>query len=326
MKLLFIFLDGVGLGPDDPQVNPLARASLPYLKVLLDGQKLVADGHFTDAQPDHNMINTSQASLLPLDACLSVEGVPQSATGQAALFTGENISLKLGYHQGPKPDSTVVHWLQQGTLLTHLRNQKKTASLLNAFPPRYFSAIEAGYRLPGVIALSTMQAGIPLKTMQDLFAGQALSADFTAEGWHSTLGFTDTPMLTYSQAGARLALLAHQYDLTIFEYWLTDIAGHHQDMQAACTIMEAIDEVLGSLLNSWDGEGLILLTSDHGNMEDLSTRHHTLNDVPLLLIGCQEQRDKFTSFLESASPSNSRLDLTAVAPAILDFMGINPTL
>ena len=321
MNLLFIFLDGVGLGPDDPQVNPFALASLPHIEGILGGHKLVANGRLTGVKSGDDVISTDQASLLSLDACLGVEGAPQSATGQAALFTGENIALKLGYHQGPKPNPAVVHWLQQGTLLTRLRNQGKTATLLNAFPPRYFEAIETGYRLPGVIALSAMQAGIALKTMQDLFTGQAISADFTAQGWRSTLGFTTTPILTHSQAGERLATLAHQTNLTIFEFWLSDVAGHHQDMPAACTLLESLDEVLGSLLSSWKDGGLILLTSDHGNLEDLSTRHHTRNQVPLLLIGSQDQRDQFTRFMRSVGPAKSRLDLTAVAPAILNFFG-----
>ena len=76
------------------------------------------------------------------------------------------------------------------------------------------------------------------------------------------------------------------YDLALFEYWITDIAGHQQDMQSAIDLLEMFDIVLGSLVRSWNGnEGLILITSDHGNLEDLSTRRHTQNEVPLLLIG-----------------------------------------
>ena len=38
-RILFIFLDGIGLGADDPETNPLARAEMPYLESLLGGQK-----------------------------------------------------------------------------------------------------------------------------------------------------------------------------------------------------------------------------------------------------------------------------------------------
>ena len=29
MRLLFLFLDGVGLGVDDPEINPFSRANTP---------------------------------------------------------------------------------------------------------------------------------------------------------------------------------------------------------------------------------------------------------------------------------------------------------
>ena len=46
--------------------------------------------------------------------------------------------------------------------------------------------------------------------------------------------------------------------------------------------------VLLGLLDEWrDDEGLIVIISDHGNMEDLSTRRHTLNDVPTVVIGAR---------------------------------------
>ena len=42
MRVLFIFLDGVGLGVDDPNINPFARLEMPFLQSLLGGQKLLA--------------------------------------------------------------------------------------------------------------------------------------------------------------------------------------------------------------------------------------------------------------------------------------------
>ena len=38
MKVLFIFLDGIGLGENNPETNPFARAKMPNLNALLDGQ------------------------------------------------------------------------------------------------------------------------------------------------------------------------------------------------------------------------------------------------------------------------------------------------
>jgi 2,3-bisphosphoglycerate-independent phosphoglycerate mutase len=322
VRLLFIFLDGVGLGQNDPEVNPFARAPMPNLAALLGGHKLTSNGNRSDNLPDSSLVDTERASLLALDACLGVDGIPQSATGQASLLTGINVSARLGVHEGPKPTPPIMDLLNQGTLLTQLRGQGKKALLLNAFPPRYFESLENGYRLPGVIAFSVSQAGFHLKNMTDLFAGNAISADFTAEGWHTHLGFHDTPLLTPYQAGERLSKLAHQSDLSIFEYWLTDVAGHHQDMPAACSLLEILDTVFGSLLGTWDYEhGLILLTSDHGNLEDLSTRRHTRNNVPLLVIGTPELRGSFIRQLDLARGLRKEPDLTDIAPAILHFIG-----
>jgi hypothetical protein len=320
--VLFMFLDGVGLGQDDPNINPFARLPMPNLAALLGGHKLIFDGKYPDDASDPFLVNTDRASLIAVDACLGVEGIPQSATGQASLFTGVNVAAQLGAHEGPKPTPPIVDLINRGTLLTSLNGAGKTASLLNAFPPRYFETIENGYRLPGVIALSVRQAGFHIHNLADLFAGNAISADFTAEGWQSHLGYKDTPVLTPIQAGERLTRLGEQNDLSIFEYWLTDVAGHHQDMPSACSLLEILDTVLGSLIHSWDYEnGLILLTSDHGNLEDLSTRRHTRNRVPLLIIGTPEQRASFINQLEQARGSRKEPDLTDIAPAILHFIG-----
>jgi 2,3-bisphosphoglycerate-independent phosphoglycerate mutase len=54
-------------------------------------------------------------------------------------------------------------------------------------------------------------------------------------------------------------------------------------------------------------ELLVLITSDHGNMEDLSTRKHTNANVPALVIGDKSARAEFT---------RGMTDLTHIAPAI----------
>ncbi len=310
MRLLFLFLDGLGLGADDAQANPLAQAQMPHLQSLLQGQRLIHSSRLP--------METERASLLALDACLGVPGLPQSATGQAALLTGRNIPALLGMHDGPKPNPQVSAFLRQGTLFSSLHAAGKTAALLNAFPPGYFSALDSGRRLPGAMAMAVRLAGIPLKTQADLFAGQAISADFTAQGWRDHLGISATPLLTPAQAGQRLASLASQLDFALFEYWPSDIAGHHQDLPAAISLLETFDGVLGGLLAAWDdANGLILLTSDHGNLEELNTRRHTTNPVPLLLIGAPEKRRAFLSRLQDGKPAQSMPDLTGVAPAIL---------
>lgn len=300
MHLLFLFLDGLGLGADDPAINPFVRANVPRLRGLLGGNPLIAAS--APFVGEH-------ATLVALDASLGVEGLPQSATGQAVLLTGINIPKEIGQHYGPKPNPAVAAYLKNGdTLFSWLRADEKSTALLNAYPPRYFHGIDSGRRLYSSIPLALTSAGFPLFTKDDLYAGRALSADFTGEGWRSFLGLSDTPILTPEAAGRKTAELAAQYDFAFFEYWASDYAGHKQNMSAAITLLETFDRVLGGLLDAWDDKrGLILLTSDHGNLEDLSTRRHTDAKVPGLVIGSQSARSEFIEGLK---------DLTGIVPAI----------
>lgn len=305
MKLLFLFLDGIGLGKDDPDINPFVRADMPYLQSMLGGRKLTES-----AAPFESDI----VSLHAIDPNLGVKGLPQSATGQAVLLTGINIPAELGYHYGPKPNPEVAQYLNGATLFSKTVKAGKKTALLNAYPPRYFDGIDSGKRLYSSIPLALTNAGISLFTEKDYFAGNALSADFTGEGWHEFLGFPDAPIFEPETAGNRLAELAGEYDFSFFEYWASDYAGHKQDMEWAVRQLEIVDGVLKGLFANWEtANGLILLTSDHGNMEDLSTRKHTDADVPLLLFGDMNMRTEFKRDLK---------DLASIAPAISSFLKI----
>ena len=303
MHFLFLFMDGVGLGENTPENNPLAAANMPNLSRLLDGSKLLAQ---------NAPLETERATLLELDPNLGVSGLPQSATGQATLLTGKNIPELVGEHYGPKPNPAVRELLAQDSLFSTLKQRGYSASLINAYPDRYFEAIQSGKRLYSAIPQSVVNAGIALKTKEDLYAGKALSADFTGEGWRSFLNDERTPIRSLPEAGKKLAELAQSQDLAFFEYWPSDYAGHRQDKAEAVTLLENFDQMLGGLLENWDDdEGLILITSDHGNLEDLNTRRHTDNPVPGLVIGSPEKRQIFCQ----GSPTT----LADVTPAILRF-------
>jgi len=297
MRVLFIFLDGVGLGEKNPETNPFARAQMPNVNRLLEGRSLLKS-----AAPFHG----KHASLVAVDPAVGVSGLPQSATGQAMLLTGKNIPAELGYHYGPKPNPAVAEYLQDDTLFSKFVKAGKKTTLLNAYPPRYFDGIDSGKRLYSSIPLAVTNAGIPLFKHDELFTGHALSADFTGEGWRTMLGFIDAPVMNAIEAGQKLGALATEYDFSLFEYWASDYAGHKQQMDEAIRLMESFDEVLGGLVETWE-DGLILVTSDHGNMEDLSTRRHTDADVPALVIGDRTGREEFTRELKN---------LTDIAPAI----------
>ena len=304
MKLLFLFLDGIGLDENDPQKNPFARARMPFLQSLMGGLTLIRDS--APFEGEH-------VTLLSIDPNLGVGGLPQSATGQAVLLTGINIPAELGYHYGPKPNPEVAQYLDGKTIFSKTVKAGKTAALLNAYPPRYFHGIDSGKRLYSAIPLALTNAGISLFTQDDLYAGHALSADFTGKGWREFMKLNDSPVFEPVDAGKALANLTAKYDFSFFEYWASDYAGHKQDMASAVEQLENFDGVMKGLLENWDNDDLILLTSDHGNMEDLSTRKHTAANVPLLLFGNKSIRSDF---------QNGITDLTGIAPAIARFLNV----
>jgi 2,3-bisphosphoglycerate-independent phosphoglycerate mutase len=298
--VLILFLDGVGLGPPDPKTNPFWTARMPNLTSLLDGRRLILD-----ACP----YTSDRASLSALDTTMGIPGLPQSATGQAILLTGRNVPAEIGEHYGPKPNPSVAKILQEDNLFKQVLNRGGSAALLNAYPPRYFEAISNRRRLFSAIPMAVHAAGIELMTAEDLQAGRAMSPDFTGEGWSSQPEFPPAPIYSPDEAGNQLARLSQKYTLTWFDYWLSDVAGHRGSEEQAIGLIEIFDEVLGGLIHAWDmAKDLIILTSDHGNLEDLNARGHTINPVPMLLIGPKNLRQSFTQDLN---------DLTSFYPGVL---------
>lgn len=306
-KILVLFLDGVGLGDSDPARNPFAVAQMPSLQRMLEGKQLVAG-----VAP----LQTGEATLLSLDATLGIGGSPQSASGQAALLTGTNVPARIGEHYGPKPNPPIQKILEADNLFMQARRNGRTTALLNAYPPGYFASIDSGRRLYSAIPFAANAAGMQLMTADDLQTGRALSVDFTGEGWAAQPGFPPAPVYSPGQAGRILADLAGRFDLSWFDFWPSDYAGHKQDMAQAVSLLERFDTVLGSLVDRWSGQQrLIVIISDHGNLEDLSQRNHTRNPVPGLFIGPAGLREEFALGMR---------DLSDFAPAVLRLLSITP--
>ncbi len=297
-SILFVFLDGVGLGSDDPARNPLAARSLPAFELLAGGQR------WTQAvaalrRPDH--------VFRAIDATLGVAGLPQSGTGQATLFTGVNCAQVAGRHFGPFPHSKTRPVLASANLFQKIHALglpfDEPAVFVNAYPDRFFSYVEKNDRWT-VTTRCCLEAGLRIRTHRDLLAGEALSADLTAATWPQH----DPALipLTEAAAGRRLARLGRPHALSLFEYFLTDKAGHSRSHERAARVLHTLDRCFAALLDAFDAaRRLLLITSDHGNLEDLSTKSHTRNPVPLIAIG--RGADHFAAVE----------DLTGVTPAIL---------
>ena len=298
-----LFLDGVGLAQPDTVDNPFTSAAMPHLAGLLgDAWYLAGRGRIT----------TPHASLVPTDANLGLDGRPQSATGQATILTGRNVSRLVGEHYGPKPNPAVADVIRAGTLFHEVAAAGGRAALITPYPEGYFAAIESGRRLLSSVPLAATSAGLPLMGADDLRAGRAVSPDFTGAGWREHLGYADMPVRTLPEAGRRIAAVAAGYDFSFFEHWPTDQAGHRGTLAEAAAHLEIIDAVVGGLLDAWDdARGLLILTSDHGNLEEKSHRQHTRNPVPTILIGRGHAR--YAEIIH---------DLTDIAAVVRDCLGL----
>ncbi|MCC7449195.1 MAG: hypothetical protein IT324_17380 [Anaerolineae bacterium] len=291
-SVLLIFLDGIGLGDDDPTINPFAAAHTPTLHALAGHQRWLRSTPRTES---------ARAIFVPTDPRLSVAGRPQSATGQAVILTGRNVPAEIGEHYGPKPSPAIRAILAEDNLFKRLTAQGKRAALLDAYPPRFFHGIDSGKRLRSAIQQAAYEGGVRIYSVEDFYAGRALSADWTGQGWRDMLGYPDAPLLSPAEAGARMADLARDQDFSLFSTWITDEIGHRGPLERGVAYLELFDQVMAGLLAAWrDDDGLILITSDHGNMEDLSIRNHTENDVPTVIIGGARHAfaDGFTSLMD----------------------------
>ena len=231
-----------------------------------------------------------------------MEGLPQSGTGQATLFTGVNCAERAGRHFGPYPHSTSKPVIAERNLFVQLRDAGRTGTFANAYPDRFFRFAEGRGRWT-VTTLCCIEAGVPLRREADLRAGDALTADLTAAAWPEHLGI-DVPVISEVDAGRRLARLGHAADLTLFEYYLTDKAGHSQDSARAAAVLRALDAFFGGLLDALDPRrDLLVVTSDHGNLEDLGTKTHTRHPVPLVALGAGAVRLAAVGSLTDVTPA-----------------------
>jgi hypothetical protein len=299
--VLLFFMDGVGLGSADPETNPFVTAEMPHLTGLL------GENWYVQGRPPRT---GRRASLVAADATLGMPGLPQSATGQATILTGHNVPRLAGQHYGPKPNPAVAAALAEGTLFSEVVQAGGRAALLTPYPERYFEGISSGRRLLSAVPLAASHAGLPLHTADDLRQGDAVSPDFTNHGWRDHLGYDDMPVLSLPGAGRRITVLARRNQFSFFEHWPSDRHGHRGTLAEARAHLERIDAVLGGLFAAWDDEaGLLIITSDHGNIEAKDRRQHTANPVPTILLGAGH-----------AELARQITDLTDIAPVVRAFL------
>ena len=304
MRVLIVFVDGVGLGSSDPALNPLAAADLPVLRRLLEGRAPVAE-----AAPFHGV----SASLVAVDATLGVDGTPQSGTGHAALLTGEDAVRMFGRHQGPWVPTALRPMVAERSVLARAKTAGLAVAFANAYPEELVErAAEegvSGRRLGPLRAgppLAALGAGVLTRHTAALERGDAVASEITNDGWIRHLGRTSLPRIESEAAGRNLARIAAAHDLTLFAHYTTDTVGHRGTFAEAVASMEKLDRFLGGVLEGGAGDLLTLVVSDHGNLED-PTVQHTRNPALGVVVGAGHR-----------GVAERMVDLTRVVPLVLE--------
>ncbi len=297
MRIIFIFIDGLGIGENNLIKNPCAQEEIELFNFFL-----------TDSYPKKILFD---GVVKPIDVQLGVPGLPQSATGQAALFTGINAAQLLKGHLSGFPNQALRDLLTKHSIHIKLKNMGKRVAFINVYRPIFFEkGPEALLRFLSVTSIANWKADLQFFNIDHLMAEQAIYHDFTNLELIKR-GF-DVPLFSAEQASQILARASQIYDFCLYEYFKTDGAGHAQDLTYASQLLMLLERFITTLIKNTDlSNTLIVLTSDHGNIEDLSVKTHTLNPVPIIAWG--KLKDALVARTES---------LIDVAPALLELIAM----
>jgi hypothetical protein len=280
MRVALLFIDGVGVGSRDPHFNPLARGEW-LLSQFEDGTGTSLPG----------------GGLSLLETTFGVPGRPQSATNQTAILTGEPAPRLVGRHVLGFPDAALREILLRASVVKRLVAARHRATFVNGYPAGYLAALglpHAPARVPDVVipakarrrlrpsstTLAFAAGEVPLRTLEQYRAGEALAHDVTGERGRAR--GMDIPLRTPEEAAEIFWRTAEGVDFTLFEHFLADEAGHARDMALAESALGTFDAFARAVLRRRPVDARVLVCSDHGNVEDLRIRNHTRAPVALL--------------------------------------------
>ena len=265
-NILLVFIDGLGIGTRGPH-NPFDGLAGAEPLAIFQNEKasIPFDG-----------------ALAITDPRLGVEGRPQSASGQTTILTGINAPAILGHHKQGFPNLRLLDIIREHSVFLQLKRAGVAPiTFANTYTHRFF---ESRPRWISATTAAVEAAGLSFNTVADLKEGRAVYQDFTNAMLIERGEQVD--LRTAEQAGEVLAGIVTNHRFTLYEYFITDKVGHAQDADAAHHALRDLARMIRSVLSSLDLEKTtVILTSDHGNIEDLSTRSHTLNSVPTIVWG-----------------------------------------
>lgn len=290
MSVLLIFIDGLGVGKREA-ANPFYE--LPEAAPL---------GVFQDEMP----VLPFDGIFVKTDPRMGVEGRPQSASGQTTILTGINVPQTLGYHKQGFPNAAMREILAEHSIFLQLENLEiEPNAFVNAYTPQFFDS-EPRWKSATTVAVEA--STLHFRTLEDLKHEQAIFHDFSNRILQER-GFA-IEEFSPKRAGKILANLTAAHRFTLYEHFITDKIGHDQNMKLAKLHLPRLAEFVLSVLENTDlTRTTVLLTSDHGNIEDLSIRNHTLNDVPTLCWG--KEKEFFAAKIKT---------LADITPAIIEIL------
>lgn len=282
-KVALLFIDGVGVGARDGSINPLTASEFLVSQF--------SDGSGTALPRGGQRVD--------VDTTFGVPGRPQSASNQTAIFTGLPAPRLIGGHVLGYPNRALAEILSESSIVKRLHARQRTATFANGYPVGYLDALglkrregtagafemPAKYKRrlkPSATTLTFGAAGVPLRTFDDVNAGAGLTHDIDGA---RAQGRFDIAQRTPEEAAAIFWALSE--DFTLFEHHLADEAGHEQDRAAALEALSTFDRFAREIVRLMPDDAQVLICSDHGNVEDLSTRSHTLNPVAVLSFGAE---------------------------------------
>lgn len=260
MKVLFVFLDGVGIGVPDARRNPFFAGRLPTLERSLGAVPSL----------ERTRCTGPTGTSFPLDATLGVEGLPQSGTGQYSLLTGDNGAARIGRHQGPWTPTALRPLLLEANLFSRAMEGGRSVAFANAHPPGYRQS--RWYKRPAPFPLAADGSGLMNRGTRHLLNGSGLASDMDNRRMQTVVE-EKLPLIDVVEAGSNLARIAEGHDLTVFAHYGTDVAGHRGGADTAREALKRVDGFLGGILAHRSPSLAVLVASDHGNIESVDAGH-----------------------------------------------------
>jgi 2,3-bisphosphoglycerate-independent phosphoglycerate mutase len=271
MKLIFIFIDGLGIGDKNPVKNPIYAAKAPCLINLFE--------------------NVPYAEV---DVTMGIKGLPQSATGQTAIFTGVNASRAINRHLNGQPTFTLKNIINEDNLFKRLIKMGLSPTNTNVYRDEYLQnmlTLKDRRLSPSVTTVMCMSSGIPFRGVKEFTEGNGIYHDLT--GMIIKENGYDVEPISPEESANRLFYISKDYDFTLFEHFMTDIIGHKADVEKGMEHILLLDRFLQRLLELVkDTDTTVFITSDHGNIEDCSIKTHTMNKVPAWIISKNDKYEK----------------------------------